>query len=79
MVSPKSVDRVTEIERLAALEPIQYEAVRIAAAKQLNVRANILDREVARTRRALGLDRPDVCWTGQNGNDLGHTALARPR
>jgi putative DNA primase/helicase len=59
MVSPKSVDRVTEIERLAALEPIQYEAVRIAAAKQLNVRANILDREVARTRRALGLDRPD--------------------
>jgi putative DNA primase/helicase len=50
------VDRVLEIERLARLEPIDYEAARTEAAKRLGVRAKILDREVTDTRRALRLD-----------------------
>jgi hypothetical protein len=53
------VDRAVEIEQLAALEPIDYEVARTDAAKRLNVRANILDREVAKKRRKLGLDKSD--------------------
>jgi hypothetical protein len=57
------MDRATEIERLAALEPIDYEVVRRAEAKRLGMRPGILDQEVAKTRRALGLE--------SNGDDLG--------
>ena len=49
------VDRVVEIERLAALDFIDYEAARIAAAQRLGVRVSVLEREVAKKRRALGL------------------------
>ena len=58
MTSP-GVDRATEIERLAALETINYEVVRIAEAKRLGVRPRILDQEVAKKRRALGLESND--------------------
>lgn len=50
------VDRATEIERLAALELIEYEAARADAAKRLGVRSTVLDREVAKKRRDLGLE-----------------------
>jgi putative DNA primase/helicase len=53
------LDRTTEIERLAALEPFSYEVARTDAAKRLNVRAHILDREVARKRREFGLAADD--------------------
>ena len=56
------IDRATEIERLAALESINYEVVRRAEAKRLGMRPGILDQEVAKARRALGLER--------NGDDL---------
>jgi len=55
MTAP-GVDRVTEIERLAALETIKYEVVRIAEAKRLGVRPRVLDQEVAKKRRELGLE-----------------------
>jgi hypothetical protein len=55
MTTP-SVDRVWEIERLAALEPVSYEVVRIDEAKRLGIRPRILDQEVAKKRRALGLE-----------------------
>ena len=51
-----NIDRVAEIERLAALDPINYEAARIEAVARLKVRASVLDREVAKKRRALGLE-----------------------
>jgi len=54
--SESEVDRVVELERLAALEPIDYEIARTAAADRMGVRAPVLDNEVARKRRALGLD-----------------------
>ena len=50
------IDMVVEIERLAALDPINYEIARTEAAKRLRVRASVLDREVTKKRRALGLD-----------------------
>ena len=50
------VDRATEIERLAALDPINYEVVRADAANRLSVRASALDRAVKEKRRALGLE-----------------------
>ena len=55
------IDRVVEVERLAALDPIDYEVVRVGAAVQMGVRASVLDREVIKKRRALGLetDRDD--------------------
>jgi hypothetical protein len=57
MVVPagNELDRVVEIERLAALEPIDYEAARADAAKRLGVRTTVLDREVGKKRRELGL------------------------
>jgi hypothetical protein len=56
MTGSEPIDRAVEIERLATLEPIDYEAARIDAAKRLGARTQVLDREVARKRRALGLD-----------------------
>ena len=53
--APHDFDRVVEIERLAALDLIDYEAFRIEAAQRLGVRTSILDREVKKKRRALGL------------------------
>lgn len=55
MTTP-GVDRVTEIERLAALDPINYEAIRVDEGKRLGMRQRILDQEVAKKRRALGLE-----------------------
>lgn len=51
------IDRATEIERLAALEPIEYGVVRNDTADRLGVRARILDAEVKKKRRELGLDK----------------------
>ena len=50
------VDRVVEIERLAALDSINYETARIEAADRLKIRASVLDREVTKKRRTLGLE-----------------------
>jgi hypothetical protein len=58
MTAP-SIDRATEIERLAALESIDYEVVRVDEAKRLGIRSGILDQEVAKKRRALGLEGTD--------------------
>jgi ribosome-binding ATPase YchF (GTP1/OBG family) len=52
---PTEIDREAEIERLAALGPIDYEVARVDAAERLGIRANILDKEVAKKRRKLGL------------------------
>jgi hypothetical protein len=54
-----SVDRAVEIERLAALEPIDYDVARNKAADRIGVRSSTLDREVAKKRRALGLDKSE--------------------
>jgi putative DNA primase/helicase len=53
------VDRAVEIERLAALDPVNYEVARVEAAKLLGVRASALDRFVVRKRRELGLETDD--------------------
>jgi hypothetical protein len=53
------VDRVVEIERLAALERISYELARVEAAKRLGLRTSFLDIVVAKKRRELGLDTSD--------------------
>ena len=55
----QDIDCVVEIEQLAALEPIEYEVARVEAAQRLGVRASVLDRVVAKTRKALGLDTDD--------------------
>jgi hypothetical protein len=61
-----NVDRLIEIERLAALETVDYESVRKTSADSLNMRASVLDKEVKRKRRELGLDREgDVAGQGQ--------------
>jgi hypothetical protein len=52
-------DRAVEIERLAALDPINYEVARTEEAKRLGLRTSALDRAVAKKRRALGLDTGD--------------------
>jgi hypothetical protein len=62
MTAP-SIDRATEIERLAALDSINYEVVRRDEAKRLSMRPGVLDQEVAKARRALRLER--------NGENLG--------
>jgi hypothetical protein len=64
-MSADDIDRVVEIERLAALDPMDYEVVRAEAAKRLGMRAHVLDRAVAKKRRALGLD------TGQDDDGQG--------
>src|SRR5262249_11280871 len=53
------IDRLVEIEQLAALDPIDYEAKRLEAAERLNVRASVLDREVEKKRKTLGLRTDD--------------------
>jgi energy-coupling factor transporter ATP-binding protein EcfA2 len=58
MTAP-SIDRATEIERLAVLESIDYDVVRVDEAKRLGIRARILDQEVTKKRRALGLEGTD--------------------
>ena len=59
MSADDDIDRVVEIERLAALDPIDYEVARTEAAKRLGIRASVLDRAVAKKRRELGLDTDD--------------------
>jgi len=39
-----SIDRVTEVDSLAALELIDYEAVRVERAKELGFGASVLDK-----------------------------------
>ena len=51
-----AIDRTVEIERLAALDPINYEIARAEAALLLKMRASVLDREVIKKRRALELE-----------------------
>jgi len=53
------LDRTVEIERLASLDPIDYETVRAEAAERLGFRAHILDRAVKNKRRELGLESAD--------------------
>jgi hypothetical protein len=48
-----------EIERLAALRPLDYERERGAAANKLGVRVSVLDEEVERVRRRLSPDEDD--------------------
>jgi putative DNA primase/helicase len=50
------VDRKVEIERLASLNVIDYETARAKAAERLGLRAHVLDKQVIKTRRALGQD-----------------------
>src|SRR5262245_35271913 len=52
-------DRVVEIERLAALDPIEYDVAREAASKSLGIRTQTLDRAVTKKRKELGLDTED--------------------
>jgi Protein of unknown function (DUF3631) len=54
---PPDLDRTVEIESLAALDPINYEVARGSAAQRLGFRASVLDNEVKKKRRALGLER----------------------
>jgi hypothetical protein len=53
------LDRVTEIERLATLDAIDYEAARAAAASRLGFRSSVLDSEVKKKRRELDLERAE--------------------
>jgi putative DNA primase/helicase len=55
----ENIDRVIEIERLAAVDPIVYEVTRAEAAKRLGMRAHVLDRVVRKKRRELGLETDD--------------------
>jgi putative DNA primase/helicase len=85
---PEAIDRITEIERLAALDPVDYEATRGKAAERLNLRVSFLDREVEKKRRALGLGTGDdngqgravkiadpLPWHEPVGGDMIATAL----
>jgi putative DNA primase/helicase len=51
-----SIDRPVEIERLASLDPIDYEVARKAAADRLGIRASVLDDLRNQKRRELKLD-----------------------
>jgi hypothetical protein len=62
-IAATDIDRVVEIERLAALDPINYEVARAEAAKRLGMRAHVLDGAVAKKRRELGLE------TGEDDDD----------
>jgi Protein of unknown function (DUF3631) len=90
MPNDDEVDRVVEIERLAALEPISYELARVEAAKRLGLRMSVLDTVVAKKRRELGLDTSDnndgqgravkivdaLLWPEYVSGDMVATALA---
>ena len=54
--SDHAIDMAVEIERLAALDFINYDITRVDASKRLGIRASVLDQAVAKKRRALGLD-----------------------
>jgi hypothetical protein len=53
------LDRTVEIERLATLDPINYEVARGPTCQRLGVRASVLDREVKKKRLALGLEKKE--------------------
>jgi Protein of unknown function (DUF3631) len=53
------IDRIAEIERLAALDPIDYDLVRNEAANRLGIRTGTLDHAVTKKRRDLGLQTDD--------------------
>jgi len=59
------IDLVVEIERLAALDLLVYEATRAEEAKRLGLRAHVLDRVVAKKRRELGLESDNDDDNGQ--------------
>jgi putative DNA primase/helicase len=50
-LASSKADLEKEIGRLAALAPLEYECVRVDAAKALNVRTSILDKEVEKVRK----------------------------
>ena len=50
------VDRVVEIDRLARMDPVNYEVARTRAAKRLGMRAHMLDCAVAKKRCELELE-----------------------
>ena len=49
-------DRIVEIERLASLDPIDYEVARGEAAGRIGIRTRVLDGLVKKKRRELGLE-----------------------
>jgi putative DNA primase/helicase len=53
------IDRTVEIERLAALDPIDYDVARAEAANRLGIRTATLDSVIAKKRRDLGLQTDD--------------------
>ena len=53
---PPKLDRAVEIERLAALDTVDYEIARKEAANQLSIRASVLDDLRIQKRRELKLD-----------------------
>ena len=55
-IDAHDIDIETEIKRLAALGPVVYERARVDTAKRLGVRANVLDRAVAKVRESIGLE-----------------------
>lgn len=64
-----TVDRTVEIERLAALDTAQYEAVRSDAAARLGFRATVLDKLRKQKRREMKLD-PARTDNGGQGRPL---------
>ncbi len=76
-VTPPDVDQVFEHElaRLAALQPLQYERERKAAAELLEIRAGVLDK-IVKARRSEGkegglfLEDPDPWPDDVNGAEL---------
>ena len=52
--SDHAIDMAVEIERLAALDFINYDIARVDASKRLGIRASVLDQAVAKKRHALG-------------------------
>src|SRR5262245_11315541 len=53
------VDSKVEVERLAGLNVIDYEKARMKAAERMGIRAHVLDKQVKKTRRALGQEDED--------------------
>jgi len=56
LVHLPKIDRAVEIERLAALDTVDYEIARKEAADQLGIRASVLDDLRIQKRRELKLD-----------------------
>jgi len=71
------LDKATEIERLAALNAIDYEAVRVTAASRLGFRSLVLDSEVKKKRRELGLERAEDDGRGRAAKNRRCSALAQ--